>query len=46
MDTGTFPGVKLPDRDVDLPISSRDEVKDRTELYLYSFSRLSWPVLG
>jgi hypothetical protein len=46
MDTGSFPGVKLPDRDVDHPISSRDEVKDRTELYFYSFSRPSWPVLS
>ena len=42
-----FPGFKeRPERDVDHPPASSDEVKERVELYLYSPSRPSWPVLG
>ena len=41
-----FPGVKRSGRGVDhLPPSSA-EVKERVELYLYSSSGPSWPVLG
>jgi hypothetical protein len=42
MGTGSFPGVKWPERGVDHPSSSA-EVKERVELYLYS---PSGPVLG
>jgi hypothetical protein len=46
MGTGSFPGVKRPGLGVDhLPPSSA-EVKERVELYLYSSSGPSWPVLG
>jgi hypothetical protein len=41
-----FPGVKQPGRGVDHPSSSSAEAKERVELYLYSPSGLSWPVLG
>jgi len=34
--TGSFPGVKWPGRGVDHPPPSSAEVKERTELYLYS----------
>jgi hypothetical protein len=46
MDTGSFPGVKRPGRGVDHPLSSSARVKERVELYLYSPSGPSWPVLG
>ena len=46
MGTGSFLGVKRPRRGVDHPLLSRAEVKERVELYLYSPSRPSWPVLG
>jgi hypothetical protein len=46
MGTGSFPGVKQPGRDVDHPPPSSAEVKERVELYIYSPSGLSWPVLG
>jgi hypothetical protein len=46
MDTGSFPVVKRPRRGFDHPPSSSAEVKERVELYLYSPSGLSWPVLG
>ena len=36
MGSGTFPGVKRPGRGIDHLPSSRAEVKDRVELYLYS----------
>jgi hypothetical protein len=42
----SFPGVKRPGRGVDHPPSSSAEVKERVELYLYSPSGPSWPVLG
>ena len=44
--TGSFPGVKQPGRGVDHPTPSSAEVKEREELYLYSPSGPSWPVLG
>ena len=46
MGTVSFPGVKLPGRGVDHPPTSSTEVKERVELYLYSPSEPSWPVLG
>jgi hypothetical protein len=42
----TFPGVKRPGRGVDHPPSSSARVKERVELYFYSPSGPSWPVLG
>ena len=44
--TGSFPGVKRPGRGVDHPPPSITEVKERTELYIYSPSGPSWPVIG
>jgi hypothetical protein len=46
MGTGSFSGVKRPGRGVDHPPPSSAEVKERVELYLYSPSRPSRPVLG
>jgi hypothetical protein len=46
MGTESFPGVKRPGRGVDHPPPSSAEVKERVELYLYSPSGPSWPVLG
>ena len=46
MSKGSFPGVKRPGRGVDHPPPSSAEVKERVELYLYSPSENSWPVLG
>jgi len=45
-DTGSLPGLKRPERGVDHPPTSRAEVKERVELYLYSPSGPSWPVQG
>jgi hypothetical protein len=42
----SFPGVKWPGRGIDHPPPSSSEVKERVELYLYSPSGPSWPVLG
>jgi len=42
----SFLEVKRPGRDVDHPPPSSTEVKERVELYLYSPSGPSWPVLG
>jgi hypothetical protein len=42
----SFPGVKRPGRGVDHPPSSSATVKERVQLYLYSPSGPSWPVLG
>ena len=39
------PGVKRQGRDLDHPHSSRTEVKERVELYLYDPSGSSWSVL-
>jgi len=44
--TGSFPGVKLSGRGVHHPPPSSAEVKEIVELYLYSPSGPSWPVLG
>jgi hypothetical protein len=46
MDTGSFPGVKRPGRDVNHPPQFSAEVKERVELYLYFTSGPSWPVPG
>ena len=46
MDTESLPGVKRPRRGNDHPPSSSAEVKEKVELYLYSYSGPSWPVLG
>ena len=43
---GLPPGVKQPGRGVDHPPSFSAEVKERVELFLYSPSGPSWPVLG
>jgi hypothetical protein len=40
-----FPGVKRPGRGVSHPPPSSTEVKGRVELYLFSPSGPSWPVL-
>jgi hypothetical protein len=39
-------GLQRPGRGVDHPPSSSAEVKERVELYIYSPSGSSWPVLG
>jgi len=44
--TGSFPGVKRSGRGVDHSPAPSAEVKERVELYLYSPTKLSWPVLG
>jgi len=44
MDTGSFLGVMWPERGLDHPTSA--ELKERVELYLFSPSETSWPVLG
>jgi len=44
--TGSFPGVKRLEPDADHPPQSSTEVKERVELYLYSPSGPSWPLLG
>jgi hypothetical protein len=46
MSTGLFTGVKRQGRSVDHPPPMRVEVKERVELYFYSSSEFSWPVLG
>ena len=46
MDTGSFLGVKRPKRGVDHPSPYSAEVKERVEVYLYSPSGPSWPILG
>jgi hypothetical protein len=44
--TGSFPRVKRPVHGVNQPSLSSAEVKERVELYLYSPSGPSWPVVG
>jgi hypothetical protein len=44
--TGSFPGVKRPGRGVDHQPQFSAEVKEGVQLYLYSPSRPSWPVVG
>jgi hypothetical protein len=46
MSTGSFPGLNRPGRGVNLPPTSSAEVKERVELYIYTPSGPSWPVLG
>jgi len=46
MGTGSFLGVERPRRGVDHPFTSSAEVKEGVELYLYSPSAPSWPVVG
>jgi hypothetical protein len=41
-----FLGIKRPGRGVDHPSPSSAEAKQRVELYLFSPSGFSWPVLG
>ena len=41
-----LPKVKRPKRGVDHLPSSRVEAKEKVELYLYSHSGSSWPVVG
>ena len=43
---GSFPGLKQPRHGIDHPPPFSAEVKERVELYLYSPSGPSWPVLG
>jgi hypothetical protein len=43
---GLFPGVKRSGPGVDHPPPSSAWVKERVELYLYSPSGPSWPVIG
>jgi len=45
MGNGSFPGLKQSGRGVGHPPPARAEVKERAELYLYSTSGPSWPVL-
>jgi hypothetical protein len=42
----SFPGVKWPGRGVDLPPPPSAKVEGRVNVYLYSPSGTSWPVLG
>jgi hypothetical protein len=46
MGTVSFPGVKWPGRGVDHQPPSGTEVKERVELYLFSSSGPSLPVIG
>ena len=46
MGTGSFSGVKWPGRGVDHPPPSSAEFKERVNLYMYSPSGPSWPILG
>jgi len=39
-------GVKWPGRGIGHPTPSSTKVERRVELYIYSLSGLSWPVLG
>jgi len=46
MGTVSFPRVNHPKRGVEHPPTSSAEIKERVELYIYSPSGRSWPVLG
>jgi len=46
MVTRFYPGVKWPGHGVDHPPPYSAKVKDRVELYIYSTTGPSWPVLG
>ena len=43
---GSLPGVKRPECGVDPSSTSSTEIKETVDVYLYSPSVLSWPVLG
>ena len=44
--SGLFPGFNTAGRGIEHSTLSSAEVKERVELYLYSSSGTSWPVLG
>jgi hypothetical protein len=44
--TSSLPGLKRPGHSIDQPPESSAEVKENVELYLYSHSEPSWPVIG
>jgi len=46
MGTRSFPGIKRPGCGVDHPSCSSAKIIERVELYFYSPSGPSWPVLG
>jgi hypothetical protein len=46
MHAGSFTEVKWPGSDVDHPFPYSRDVKGRVELYLYSYSGLSWQDIG
>ena len=46
MGTGSFPGVKRPGRGADHPPPPKRRGHERVELFLYSPSGSSWPVIG
>jgi hypothetical protein len=46
MGTGSFQGIKQLDHDVYHPPLSSPEVKETVEVYLFSTSEPSWPVVG
>jgi hypothetical protein len=46
MVTGSFSGLKRPGRGVHHLLPCSAEVKERLQLYLYSLSGPSWPVIG
>ena len=46
MGTGSFLGVKRPGHGADHPPPSKCQGHERVELYIYSPSGLSWPVIG
>ena len=46
MGTGSFPGVKRPERGADHPPPSKCQGHEGVELYLYSPSGPSWPITG
>jgi hypothetical protein len=46
MGTGSFPAVKWPGRNVDHPLPSKAEIKEKVEVYLYSPIGLHYPFCG
>ena len=44
--TRSLPGIEWPGHGFDQPPPSSVEVKERVQLYIYSPSEPSWPVLG
>jgi hypothetical protein len=41
-----LPGVKWPGRAINQPPMSSAELQEKVEIYIYSPSRLAWPVVG